>query len=321
MPLPGGYFVHFPYPPPVFLWVSAISNLPFEIGFFVWTALGLGLAILVLRWAGLSWIVIAAGLLSPAALWNIELGQFGIIGGALLVAGILMARAKPARAGIFIGLLAAKPQIGILVPAFLLGDRNKKAALGFSLSVLGQILLVTWLFGLPLWRDYLHAGPTGAASMLGMGITPGSAQSNGVSVLWMLRSLHMSMPTAWSGQIACTMLSMGAAIWLWRRGGMATGQQLLITVLLSLLATPYGYTDDMVALSLALAMQAQRRQWRIGAIDALCWLWPCFCQPVTEWTGILFTPLVVLLALARSWIEIGHLPARAMPATPRPTGA
>jgi hypothetical protein len=57
-PLPGGYQEGFPYPPPMFLPAAAISHLPFELGFFVWTGVWLALAVLVLRWAKLSWPVI-----------------------------------------------------------------------------------------------------------------------------------------------------------------------------------------------------------------------------------------------------------------------
>jgi hypothetical protein len=66
--------------------------------------------------------------------------------------------------------------------------------------------------------------------------------------------------------------------------------------LLSLLATPYGYTDDMVGYSVALAACAARRGWRIDVLDAMLFLWPAFCPIVFMRTGVLLTPVVVAVA-------------------------
>ncbi len=50
-------------------------------------------------------------------------------------------------------------------------------------------------------------------------------------------------------------------------------------------------------------------------LDALLWLWPGICLFVSVQTGILVTPLVVLLAVARTWYRAGlpvpHLPRKA----------
>ncbi|WP_297442586.1 hypothetical protein [Acidocella sp.] len=87
-------------------------------------------------------------------------------------------------------------------------------------------------------------------------------------------------------------------------------------MLLSLLATPYGDTYDMVAGSAMLALLAERRGWRIGLIDVAFWLWPVFCPTVSLLTGVLFTPLVVALAAWRVWREAALRQAGAvLPAT------
>ena len=69
---------------------------------------------------------------------------------------------------------------------------------------------------------------------------------------------------------------------------------------------------NMVAYSVALAALAQARGWRIGPLDALFWLWPALCSIVFAATGTLCTPLIVVLALARTWRDAGiGLPWRA----------
>ena len=310
MPLPGGYHEGFPYPPPMSLWTVAISHLPFEPGFFVWVGVWLVLAAAVLRWAGLSWPVVAAGLLSPAALWNIELGQMGVIGGALLVAGLLRAASSPLCAGGLLGLLACKPQIGIMVPAMLLGGRSWRGILGFAFAVLGLCLLTLALFGWPLWHDYLNGGRHGASSLLTAPFVPSLDKSTGVSVFWMMRSLQLGVAQAALVQAISSAAAMLAVCFIWRRQDLPGLDAVTLTVLLSLLATPYGYVDDMVAWSIVLVALAERRGWRIGMLDVLFWIWPMACQIVSEQTGILFTPLVVLLALAREVREGGLLQRR-----------
>jgi len=76
-------------------------------------------------------------------------------------------------------------------------------------------------------------------------------------------------------------------------------QRMAVTVLLSLLATPYGYTDDMVGYSVALAACAARRGWRIDVFDAFCFLWPALCPVVYMRWGVLLTPVVVAGAASR----------------------
>ncbi len=319
-PLPGGYAEGFPYPPPILLPASLISHLPFELAFFAWTVIGIAIAAAALRWAKLSWLVIALALLSPAALWNTMLGQLGVAGGGILVAGLLRTADRPLAAGGLLGLLACKPQTGILVPAALLGLRSWRGVVGFAGVCTLLVLLTLALFGWPVWQDYLGHGRAGGATLLTATFAPRTAQASGVSIFWMMRSLHASVGLAGDVQLAVTGLVMAGTIWLWAKGKMELLDKAALTALLSLLATPYGYTDDMVAASALLAALAERRGWRVGLREVAFWLWPVFCPTVSVLTGVLFTPLVVALAVSRVWGDAA-LRARAAVLPPRPTGA
>ncbi len=319
LPLPGGYHEGFPYPPPIFLPAAAISHLPFELGFFVWTACWLVLAVLLLRWAKLSWPVAVLGVLSPAALWNTELGQIGVIGDALLVAGLLRAGERPGLAGALLGLLACKPQMGLVVPAAFIGQRNWRGATGFALTCAGLVALTLAVFGWPIWQGYLGGGRQGGMAVLDAPFVPGLAEGGGVSVFWMLRSLHAGTELAFAGQAACSAAAMALTCWIWRRD-VPRLDAVALTVFLSLLATPYGYVDDMVAFSVMLLALAERRGWRIGMLDVLLMMWPALCAIVSQRTGVLLTPVVVLLAVGRTWWRAGmpvpYLPGM-VPVLPR----
>ncbi|HUM07272.1 MAG TPA: glycosyltransferase family 87 protein [Acidocella sp.] len=319
-PLPGGYHEGFPYPPPILLPAAAVSHLPFELGFFTWTLAWLALAMAALRWARLSWPVIVLALLSPAALWNTMLGQMGVAGGALLVAGLLRASERPLSAGCLLGLLVCKPQTGILVPAALLGMRSWRGIAGFATVCAVLILLTFALFGRSVWQEYLGHGRQGGVSLLTAAFSPHTFEGSGVSVFWMLRSLGSGVQLASAIQLAAAALVMGGIAWIWARATMPLLNKAALTVLLSLLATPYGYTDDMVASSIMLAALAERRQWRFGLREAVFWLWPAFCPTVSVASGVLFTPLVVALAALTVW-QPTALRARAAVLPPRPTGA
>jgi alpha-1,2-mannosyltransferase len=317
---PNSYLETFFYPPPILLPAALIAHFPFETAFFVWTALGIAIAVAALRWARISWLVIALTLLSPAALWNTMLGQLGVVGGALLAAGLLRAQDRPFTAGGLLGLLACKRQTGILIPAALLGLRRWRGMAGFAGVCMLLVLLTLVLFGWPVWQSYLAHGRQGGASLLTASFAPRTAQASGVSIFWMMRSLHAGVGLAGAVQMAVTALVMGFTVWLWARGRMPMLDKAALTTLLSLLATPYGYTDDMVAASALVAALAERRGWRIGLREVAFWLWPVFCPTVSVLTGILVTPLVVVLAAWHVWGGAA-LRARATVLPPRPTGA
>ncbi len=312
---PGSHIQTFFYPPPTLLAVALVSHLPFEWGFFVWTATLLLLAAAVLRLARVPWGVILAGLFSPAGLWCLELGQFGIIGGALLVAGVVLSRRAPWRAGGLLAVLGLKPQLGLLVPALFWGQRNWRALCAFAAICAGLCLLTLLLFGWGVWAAYFTAGRGQSISVADVAFNPGTYQGWGVSVFWMARSLHAGLALAYAAQVLSALAAAALVWWIWRREGVEPLDAMALTVFLSLLATPYGYSDDMVAYSIALAWLVWRRGWRIGLLDVFFWFWPMLCIDVAAKTGILFTPLVVGLAAARTWHRAGlplpHLPRRA----------
>ncbi len=302
------------YPPTMLLPVAAVSHLPFEWGAFAWMFGTLALAAAVLRLARVHWLVIAAGLFSPAALLNTEVAQLGALGGSLLLAGLLLAERRPALSGGLLGLLAAKPQIGLLVPAVYLAQRNWRGLSVFALWVLALAGASAWIFGPAAWRAYYMLGHAETARIMAAPFDPATSQGWGFSISGLLRTHRLGVQPALALQAICALAAAGALFWLRPRlPGPAFTE---IAVYLSLLATPYGYSTDMVAYSLVLAEAARRRGWRIGMLDAVLWLWPGFCLVVSIATGVLLTPVFVLAALLRAALR-----ARAAVLPPRPTGA
>jgi len=313
---PAAELVRWFYPPTTLLPVAAISYLAFEPAFWVWSASFTAACVAMLRYGRLSGWVVTATLLSPAALWNLELGQFGVLMGGVLAAGLMLVERSPWSGGAVLGLLVFKPQYGLLVPFALLARGNWRAVSACGAVAAGIIALVTLLFGTEIWSIYFRTGSAVSRQVLELAPNGFNYEKFGVSIFWMLRSFGAGIKLAYAAQGLSTLLA-AVGVWMvWRDRGYDVATRMALTVFLSLLATPYGYTDDMVAWSVALAALAERRGWRIGLLDALFWLWPMLCPIVTVRTGVLFTPAVVMLALLRAALR-----ARAAVLPPRPTGA
>jgi len=287
------------YPPPALLPAAAISYLPFNLAFVVWTVLQLVIAFLLLRAAGLSRGVILLGLLSPAALWNMEMGNIGIFCGACTVAGLLLAESAPWRAGAIISLLLCKPQSGVLAPIALLASRNFWAILA-GLAVAALLLaLETAVFGPAVWVHFFTTGL--AAARLTLMAEPPVGAERGVSVFWMLRGFGLGVGVSYAGQAIVAVIAIGLTWRIWAGGAWKNLDRMACTVFLCLLATPYGYVNDMVAYSIALAALAGARGWRIDVLDVALWLWPAICPVIWADFHVLLTPLACAIALARSW--------------------
>ncbi len=299
--LPEISYQTFFYPPTALLFFWPLAHLPFEAAAFVWLLGSTTCAIVLLRLSKFEWPVIIVGLLAPAALLDYQLGQFGVITGAVFLASIRLSESRGFLGGSLAGLFAIKPQLGLLLPFLWGSQRNLCALAGFLLAFSGLVLISIYLFGLPAWHAYLTLGRLQSIHILSAPFDPHGAQGWGVSVYWMVRSFGLSPMVANLFQLASAFLALACLISrTWPAERLCT-----VMVCLSLLATPYANTPDMVAFSLMLAESARQRGWRIGLLDAVLFLWPGLCLVVSIKTGHELTPLVVLAALLRA-----ALPAR-----------
>jgi alpha-1,2-mannosyltransferase len=133
--------------PPFFLFVAAaLALMPYGLALAVWQALTLGLYLLAIRaillmslrrarlsstgplaaaMATYDWLLLA--LAFPAVLINFGHGQNGFLTAALLAAALVKLERRPLIAGVLFGLLAYKPQFGLLIDC--IGGRRSLARL------------------------------------------------------------------------------------------------------------------------------------------------------------------------------------------------
>jgi hypothetical protein len=266
--------------------------LPLAGGYYGFCALAAGLSVwLLLRVRVPRWCILA-GLVSPLAMWNLYIGQLGMLCGAILFAGLAALPSRPVRAGILLALLCIKPQFAVLVPVVVLASRNWRAACAGA-AALALILLVSLgCFGTASWLAYLGAGRGATATLL--------ADCNlncGVTVFWTLRSLNVPLTLAYAGQAASTAFALLACCRLWSRPAADALSRVITTVFLTFLAAPYALDADLSVFCVLLPMLFRwNAPWRNAALAWIVLL-PAVMPQIDAKIGFLPTPLLILAGL------------------------
>ena len=227
----------FPYPPTLLLALAPLGGLPMPVAYAIWmipAALAYGLAMTAGRWRDWRWLCGAA--LAPATGITIISGQTGFLSGALMLGGFRLAAARPVLAGVLFGLLAYKPQLGLLVPVALVAAGLWRSVLSAAATVALCGLVSSLVFGFAAWPTWLHAlrdyadrfppvfelMPTIEASLLRLGAPK-------------LLAEFLQFATA---------APVAAIVWsAFRRG--VTRQGIALVLLGTFLATPHAFNYDM----------------------------------------------------------------------------
>jgi hypothetical protein len=228
-----------------------------------------------------------------------------------------MAKTRPRLAGLCLGLLVLKPQLGLLVPVALLAARAWRALAWAVIAGVGLILASVAVFGWGAWMTYVTViGPA-------------------VGHVWLQAPYgmmaHLMMPTpfmavrGWGGGLVAAyavqaVVSVGCAVVVWRAWSHRdTPPDLRAALALALvpLASPYAFSYDMVSTAVAVAL-LMRRVVRDGflpfeaSIFALAWIWPGVSVAVTYAVG----PGIGTAGLAGlgwcAWRRLGGFPLAAV---------
>ena len=291
------------YPPTVLLLGVPLSYLPLLAAYLLWDISTLVVAVLLLRHARLSWIVVLVGLGAPATWRSLILGQYGVITGALVVSGLLIAVPRPGQAGIMLGLCTLKPQQAVIVPVAWIATGNWRA-IGAAGAVFTTMVLAIVLWqGTDAWMLFLTQSRSSMHAILEAPL-PQPYINTGVSVFWMAHTFGLGLPTSYVLQGVAAVTASILAYRAWSLSDADPVARMAVTVCLCLLVTPYGYTSDMVAYSVAVTTVVANNGWRIRLLDGLLWLWPGYCPLITSETGLLFTPIAVALTATLAWKQM-----------------
>lgn len=149
-------FHNWSYPPHTLLYIYPLSYLPYKLAYLIWCIGGIGVVFYackrLINNKGDA-LVLA---LAPCALANIYFGQNGFITGALFILSFAIMDKRPILAGVLIGLLTFKPQLGLLVPVALVLARQWRVVFSAGATMFTLIIISILAFGLEPWTAYFE---------------------------------------------------------------------------------------------------------------------------------------------------------------------
>jgi hypothetical protein len=306
--------------PPFFHFIAApLATMPYLVALFVWQAATLALYLLAIRAIMRSipppqgqggehsepgGATLLLALAFPAVFVNLGHGHNGFLTAALIGFALLWLDRRPILAGILFGLLAYKPQFGLMVPLVLLATGRWRPLVAAGATVLALTIAVTLVFGIETWRAFFASAPFTRAVLEQGG--PGWHLIQ--SVFSFVRMWGGPIPLAYAAQGALTLGLAAALVWLWR-SPVDFALKAAALCIAALLATPYSMDYDMMALAPAIAflvMHGLRRgfaPWEISALAAL-WVVPLVARSIAQLTliplGVIVMLATVLLVLKRA---------------------
>ena len=288
--------------PPFFLGLAAaLALLPYWLALIVWQGVTLGLYLWSMRSiAGTRdplWLLLA--LAFPAVFINLGQAHNGFLTAALFGAGLVQLDKRPWLAGILFGLLAYKPQFGLLIPLVLMASGRWRVFIAAAGTVALLALAVTLAFGTQVWSAFLASTHFTRIDVLEQG---GTGWFKIQSVFSWVRMWGGGVTLAYFAQGAVTLAIAATLVWLWRsRAAFALKAAALIIG--CLLATPYSLDYDLMLLAPAIAFIAADGAARgFGAYEkttlAALWIVPLLARSVPQTTLIPLAVPVMLLAFA-----------------------
>jgi hypothetical protein len=97
-------------------------------------------------------------LLSPAAFFCLISGQSSFLTTAMLLTIFAVLDRRPIVAGILIGLLTIKPQVGLLFPFMLIASSRWRVFMAAAVTTLALVAITAALFGPQIWIDFVTKG-------------------------------------------------------------------------------------------------------------------------------------------------------------------
>ncbi len=290
------------YPPTMNLLAILFAKLPLGTSFWAWRAFSGAVAGLLLRYAGLPWVVIVAGVLSPAGLHDTLGGQNGTFIGALVVSALLIMDRNPRIGGAVAGMLCIKPQAALIFPLILL-QKRQKAFWSCAIIVAGMIGVSLLVEGMKPWIWFFTVAQQVSRRILQTPFTE-YFPAGGCTVFMMARSLHASLRCAWVVQ-ACCAGGASVLVWnLWRKQNENPVAAMAATVSLAALITPYGFLYDLTGFAIGMAAMIFSAPMCLKPVFALLWLASGYILTVANLTGLLLFPMVALAGAILSWILI-----------------
>jgi alpha-1,2-mannosyltransferase len=283
--------------PPIFLFaVTPLALMPYPLALAVWQGASFALYLFVIAAilrrvrrdddaVARLWLPVAVAF--PAAFINLGHGQNGFLTAALLGAALVTLPRRPVLAGILFGLLAYKPQFGLLIPVALLAAGQWRAFLAAGVTVLALAGAASVAFGPEIWRSFAASTETSRTLLLEQGNVGFEKLQSAFAAV---RMWGGAISLAYVVQAAASVIALFSVAWAWRSCGDRDLKAALLIVA-TLLASPHVLDYDLIAVAPAVAFIVASR-WPNGFRDydisvlAAAWFAPLFARTIAGATGV-----------------------------------
>jgi len=202
------------YPPSVMLLAAPFGRFSYIHALLIWTALSFSIFFAVARRALPNRQLLTALVLSPAAVFCLVSGQSSLITTAMMLGIFAWLDRRPAAAGLLIGLLSLKPQLGLLFPVLLAASSRWRAFFVAAATVLGVAALTAALFGPQVWVDYATKGVATQNIVL---LDPRVIAAPFMPTIFMnMRSIGAGYDIAMAVQLCFTAAAVASVFWAFR---------------------------------------------------------------------------------------------------------
>lgn len=239
------------YPPTFQLLAAPLALLPYLLSYLVFT--GVTLAAYALTTARLLKQKEAVLLLLafPGAFICAFHGQNSFLSAALFAGAVLAMERRPALAGVLLGLLAFKPQLGLLIPVALIASRQWRVLLITGATALGFALVATLALGTDPWLAFFRNTPL-VREILEQGLLPWGKMP---TAFVFFRMLGLPEWFAYGAQGLTALGATATVAFVWYRKG-ATRLAFAVLVSATLLLLPYLFDYEFAIMAVPIAILA-----------------------------------------------------------------
>ncbi len=283
--LPGVPKNTFPpvYGPQVGLLFAPFSVFEYLSALYAWLALTLvGTAACVyLVWRSsevrrrVLWPVAVFALGMPGLHFALSFGQTSVLGLACFTAlWLALQSGFPFAAGLAVGALAYKPQLGLVVACVFILRREWRVVAGAVLAIAAQLLAVWAYWGTSIFVDYARSIPRYLSLFGAMEPDPQLAYT----VRSLLVGLHVEQSWAVAASVSLSMVVIGLAVAAWRHE-VPVDLRFSGLVFATLLVDPHLYGYDLLLAAPALFLAGDRAWRQRDPLGELC-LAALYCAPI-----------------------------------------
>jgi Glycosyltransferase family 87 len=238
------------YPPSIFFIAAPFGQLSYLQALATWTLLSGALFFAIARHRIADNRLLVALIFSPAAVLCVISGQSSLITAAMLITIFVWLDRRPVAAGILIGLLTLKPQLGVLFPVMLLASGRWRVFASATVTALALAAATALVFGPQVWIDFIAKGlPT---NNLVLADPERIATPFYPTIFMNLRGIDLPYSIAMAIQLCVSALAVAAVFWAFRTRRDADPLWLMaLFFACSLTAVPYLLSYDTLALTCA----------------------------------------------------------------------